>query len=709
MLSLQPPTHPPTHPNSFRFVLSPLTPPAHPALYDSECIVDWDYVDLVALPSTEGTLDDCPVCLDTPRAPKLTKCGHIFCAPCILRHLDEYRVRRCPMCSENVTRGDLRPVEVTTAVAIEPNARLEFQLLARVKGTLTPKVVCEGGGARGRSVSTCSATSAGEGLSEEREEGKSPSRPIPQGGGGGGGDQGIRDVLPEVGTVDAVFCRLLSASEEHEAGYLAREEAELREIKAESVGLGETEWVPFVDEALRELEDRRARYAARRKEDLVSLASAPYLPPGATPASPPTPRSASKGNFGGRSISPTSSSSLAVYARARGQSMGSVGESSVVSCDEGCGAHEAKALPASDAVSYLYQVADGQYVFLHSLNMKCLMADAGGAHARLPERVEGKVLEVEKVVLSPEVRARYGFLKHLPLYSQVQLVELDLRPPCLSSATYELFKPEIKKRATRRKNKERADARERKLAALASGEVGALRGIGLTEEEIREIKERRESVDLDGPLPWQAMLIGEEKDPEKVQEQILRLREEGGGVEGATDGEGGGGETSGTSPPAPKGSFAEITRKNGHFPALREEMFPALGGGGPGLLSSSPPSSSSTAGASSSPWGAPVPSSGGPPPVVGSPPLDITSPSSTGGGGGGVWGSRSNTSSNPSSPPPHMNLGTTAWGAAASRAGSASGGGASAPPELSKQKKGKGKGGGKGVSIFSTGSQRSYG
>ena len=126
------------------------------------------------------------------------------------------------------------------------------------------------------------------------------------------------------------------------------------------------------------------------------------------------------------------------------------------------------------------------------------MANAEGQHCRLPEKVDGKVLEVENVVLTPELRSRYGFLKHLPLYSQVQLVELDLRP-MLSDAVYQQFKVEIKKRQTKRKNKERADAREKKATAAAGGGgYEELRGVGMTDEELQELRARKEAVDLNG-------------------------------------------------------------------------------------------------------------------------------------------------------------------------------------------------------------------
>ncbi len=69
------------------------------------------------VPSRDGGLADCAICLDTPTAPRMTKCGHLYCASCILRHLDGHRCRRCPLCFETVARGDLRPVSAQRRVA----------------------------------------------------------------------------------------------------------------------------------------------------------------------------------------------------------------------------------------------------------------------------------------------------------------------------------------------------------------------------------------------------------------------------------------------------------------------------------------------------------------------------------------------------------------------------------------------------------------
>ena len=248
-----------------------------------------------------------------------------------------------------------------------------------------------------------------------------------------------------------------------------------------------------MEEALADLEERRGRALTRRAESSSAQ--------GGESGSKGTPSSSSRRGHSSSNYSPNPlyDGQKASRNLPEPEEMMSSAPSCRVASTGNWGAEEereAKAVvvPGGDsAISHFYQLSDGQYAFLHPLNMRCLMADAEGQHGRLPERVEGRVLEVEAMTLTPEIRSRYAFLKHLSLYSHVKLVELDLKP-VLSEATYAQFRADIKKRQQRRKNKEKAEKREKKAA---SGSPKGL-GLGLTEEELQEMKARREAVDLDG-------------------------------------------------------------------------------------------------------------------------------------------------------------------------------------------------------------------
>ncbi|KAF9446115.1 hypothetical protein P691DRAFT_777087, partial [Macrolepiota fuliginosa MF-IS2] len=55
----------------------------------------------------------CPICLSPPTAPRMTKCGHIFCFPCILHYLgtSDNKWARCPICFDSVNERQLKCVK----------------------------------------------------------------------------------------------------------------------------------------------------------------------------------------------------------------------------------------------------------------------------------------------------------------------------------------------------------------------------------------------------------------------------------------------------------------------------------------------------------------------------------------------------------------------------------------------------------------------
>ncbi|KIJ54349.1 hypothetical protein M422DRAFT_153693 [Sphaerobolus stellatus SS14] len=62
----------------------------------------------------DEALTTCPICLSPPTAPRMTRCGHIFCYPCILHYLSTSEVNkwiRCPICFDSVNEKQLKSVK----------------------------------------------------------------------------------------------------------------------------------------------------------------------------------------------------------------------------------------------------------------------------------------------------------------------------------------------------------------------------------------------------------------------------------------------------------------------------------------------------------------------------------------------------------------------------------------------------------------------
>jgi hypothetical protein len=88
---------------------------------DADEHLDWTSV-LQVIASTESQQTSCPICLSEPVAPRMAKCGHIFCLPCLLRFMSssssddgpgtekKARWRKCPICEDAIFLSDVRPV-----------------------------------------------------------------------------------------------------------------------------------------------------------------------------------------------------------------------------------------------------------------------------------------------------------------------------------------------------------------------------------------------------------------------------------------------------------------------------------------------------------------------------------------------------------------------------------------------------------------------
>lgn len=109
---------------NYRFVVSPRGDYSEHAV-DADKHLDWADV-LQVLASAESQQASCPICLSEPVAPRMAKCGHIFCLSCLIRYMNsspvgedghgsggqarQSRWRKCPICEDSVYIAEVRPV-----------------------------------------------------------------------------------------------------------------------------------------------------------------------------------------------------------------------------------------------------------------------------------------------------------------------------------------------------------------------------------------------------------------------------------------------------------------------------------------------------------------------------------------------------------------------------------------------------------------------
>ncbi|SLM33875.1 ring finger domain protein [Lasallia pustulata] len=104
---------------NYRFIVDPRGD-YHAQAVDADVHLEWNTV-LQILASAQSQSASCPICLSIPVAPRMAKCGHIFCLPCLIRYMHstddtkpipEKRARwkKCPICFDSVYISDTRPV-----------------------------------------------------------------------------------------------------------------------------------------------------------------------------------------------------------------------------------------------------------------------------------------------------------------------------------------------------------------------------------------------------------------------------------------------------------------------------------------------------------------------------------------------------------------------------------------------------------------------
>jgi hypothetical protein len=205
----------------------------------------------------------------------------------------------------------------------------------------------------------------------------------------------------------------------------------------------------------------------------------------------------------GESIGSEGEASSSFGRPSRGFSMDSADSSGKT---QGKNQQRARRLPLLQASLYLedqssqfYQAADGQLFFLSKFNMNCLIAEFSTSIPKepvpdsessiqyrksrpLPDVVEGTVIEIEPFHLTPEMRKRMPFLSHLPFFTDIFFVELELNK-ILSDETRKCFQDEFEKRKKRRKSRASAEKRADRHSKRQE------------EERINELKARLQRVD----------------------------------------------------------------------------------------------------------------------------------------------------------------------------------------------------------------------
>jgi hypothetical protein len=117
---------------NFRFLVNP-TFNCDIRYYPPDEEIDWECIEQVRYITNNKIV--CPICLNDPdhmTVSLITKCGHLFCWPCIIRYLS-YKKTRCPLCNEYLIENDFKLATISIIPPYKADDIISFDLKKRNK------------------------------------------------------------------------------------------------------------------------------------------------------------------------------------------------------------------------------------------------------------------------------------------------------------------------------------------------------------------------------------------------------------------------------------------------------------------------------------------------------------------------------------------------------------------------------------------------
>ncbi|XP_060893547.1 RING finger protein 10 isoform X2 [Labrus mixtus] len=415
---------------------------------DPDTLVNWDCVQQVRIYSHE--VPSCPICLYPPVAARITRCGHIFCWPCLLHYLSlgEKSWSKCPICYEAVHTADLKSVVAMETRQYLAGELITMRLMRREKGSLVAMPSSKWvkveepvrfGDASLSPYSKLLLTSPAQVLNLVAEEKAVLEAQLSQ-------EEDTQGCF-----IQSALC-LLQEREE----MLKKQKANAEDIldfssltleqspcPVEEVVVHTSSNKPVLQYSSAfddEVEEDPETQEVPEAEEVAEAASAelPGLPEGILECVLEEPPEAM----------------MDAVPEPEPDEVSSAGHAE-------CGR------PSTSSVHgpyyYFYQADDCQQMFLHPLNVRCLLREYGSLEAS-PDSITASVVEIVGHTVTEDIRRRHRYLAHLPLTCEFSICELALQPPILSKETLDTFADDLEKRKRLRQKKVRDEKRrERRI------------------------------------------------------------------------------------------------------------------------------------------------------------------------------------------------------------------------------------------------------
>ncbi|XP_060594010.1 E3 ubiquitin-protein ligase RNF10-like isoform X2 [Ruditapes philippinarum] len=468
-------------------------------LIDPDVLVDWDKVEQVRVIGTEPA--SCPICLQYPIAAKMTRCGHIFCWPCILHYLalGEKSWRKCPICYESVHNDDLKSVVCREVQNYKVGDTITLTLMKKEKGSIyaVPANLWQ------KQPGKCHNVNENEDVTQhvklltatpeqvlqvtemEKQQlhmlltdAESSEEPFIK----GAQDQvkarelsllGIsevqKDIQKAVDSVKAVTSETIVSPAEKSCSLNTAGRQGSQKIKQYKSAFSDEE-----EEVTEDVVDDKIESDVQGDQEQTSNQTTTTKDGESSPSVPVSPSSIEHSVSEEFTVGSPEAQAVPVEMIPDMMPVEEAAEHLELPTQHG----DKTRHKSGDNAFYFYQADDGQHIYLHSLNARCLVKEYGSLE-HCPQKITASIVEKESVFVTEELRKRLRYLSHLPLTCGFEVVELALRPPLIGKDTLKYFTDDIDKRRRQRQRRARDDKRmarmieeqERKKLGLGTGTI----------------------------------------------------------------------------------------------------------------------------------------------------------------------------------------------------------------------------------------------
>lgn len=401
---------------------------------------------------------NCPICLSAPVAPRMTKCGHIFCFPCLIHLVNtaENKWVRCPICFDSISEQQLKPVKWYDPLPTDDDSELppEPSSSSSVTAGSSHK---PGSSLRMRLIRRPQITT----LALPRSATWPSDLVLPH--------QAPFHFLPDV----FAYAKFMLATPAYLMEDLSRDLDQLGVERRSLAGMGDELGVTFVNAAEEKVRRQMAFAAGLETAHLQSAVDKAYqdqreIQERAAAVIKRRAVEAQREPSQDGDVGEVPDAYLASKGGLNAQASAFVpSKPTAESPASGAGrnSRQRKNLnppPPSTQTYYYYQAASGLPVFLHPLDIKILLSHFSSYEA-FPDAITVRIESSSEGSVNDDLRKRCKYLAHLPEGADVVFIEADLRS-VVGNAGLRGFENALKTRRARRRDKNKRDDKARARA-----------------------------------------------------------------------------------------------------------------------------------------------------------------------------------------------------------------------------------------------------